>query len=312
MTTTDLPTPRTVSSGADTAAVTAVVVTYNSAAVLPGLLDSLPAAFDGVPEWRVVVVDNASSDETVHVLAGAGARTIHAGRNAGYSAAINLAAAEIPPHDHLLVLNPDVRLGPGSVARLLAALGPGVGIVVPRLRTPEGACHLSLRREPTLRRALGEAILGGARAGRHPEWGEVVADPRRYASAGSADWATGAVFLISAQCRQAVGPWDESFFLYSEETDYAVRARDLGFALRYEPAARAVHIGGEGHRSPYLWALLCRNRVRFYRRRHGRVPTLAYRAAVALGEALRVPRGPTHRAALRALLAPIPDKEPLP
>jgi GT2 family glycosyltransferase len=44
--------------------------------------------------------------------------------------------------------------------------------------------------------------------------------------------------LISADCARACGPWDESFFLYSEETDFALRAGDLGFATAFVPARR--------------------------------------------------------------------------
>ncbi|MCZ7627704.1 MAG: glycosyltransferase [Microthrixaceae bacterium] len=71
-----------------------------------------------------------------------------------------------------------------------------------------------------------------------------MTNTRDYARERDADWATGAAMLISAECLAAVGPWDESFFLYSEETDYCLRARDRGFKLRYSPKATATHIGG--------------------------------------------------------------------
>ncbi len=82
-----------------------------------------------------------------------------------------------------------------------------------------------------------------------------------------------------------------------------LRARDRGFGLRFEPRAEAVHVGGESHVSPRLWAILTLNRVRLYGRRHGRAATAAFRAAVILGEALRALRGSrVGRAALAALL----------
>jgi GT2 family glycosyltransferase len=132
-----------------------------------------------------------------------------------------------------------------------------------------------------------------------------VRDPRRYESPATADWASGAAMMISAACFAAVGPWDESFFLYAEETDYALRAADAGFALRYVPDATAVHIGGEAHDSPQLWSLLMANRVRLFASRHGRARTAAFRAALVLNEALRAAGSRTHRAGLRALLPPL-------
>jgi GT2 family glycosyltransferase len=290
----------------DHPALTVAVVTYNSAAHLPGLLASLGGGLDGVADWRLVVADNASTDATVDLVRhlAPDATVVAMGRNAGYAAGVNAAAAAAPPERALLILNPDIRLAEGSVAALLTALNaPATGITVPRLTDVQGHPARSLRREPSVRRALGEALLGGVRAGRLPAFGEVVTDERRYRHPGTADWASGAVMLVSRECLDVVGPWDESFFLYSEETDFALRARDAGFALRYTPHAAAVHAGGEAHTSPRLWSILALNRVRLFRRRHGRVHAAAFWAAVTLNEGLRaLGGGTTHRAALRALL----------
>jgi GT2 family glycosyltransferase len=285
--------------------VVVIVVTWNSADVLSAFLRSLPAALEGVRDWGLVVVANDSADDTLGVVRRTApwASIVQTGRNAGYAAAINAGVASAAPSPAVLICNPDLRLSPGSVSRLVEALAvPGTGIAVPRLEDESGGLQPSLRREPTVRRALGEALLGGARAGRFAPLGEMVTDPRCYAEATTADWASGAAMLVSRHCLESVGPWDESFFLYSEETDFALRARDAGFALRYVPGAVAVHIGGESGVSPRLWGILTRNRVELFRKRHGRVHTAAFRGAVALNEGVRAARSATHRAGLRALL----------
>jgi N-acetylglucosaminyl-diphospho-decaprenol L-rhamnosyltransferase len=225
--------------------------------------------------------------------------------NRGYAAGINAAVAAAPPHTAVLVLNPDVRLGPGCVRHLLAALRePGTGIAAPRLEDGRGLLIPTMRREPTLLRALADALFGAGRAGRHPRLGEVVTDHRRYAAPAVTDWAEGSTLLVSRECWLACGPWDESFFLYSEETDFALRARDAGFRTRYTPLARAVHLEGDSRRSPELWALLARNRVRLYRRRHGPVATAAFWTAVLARELSRSALGrEPSRSAVRALLA---------
>lgn len=287
--------------------VAVVVVTYNSQALLADLLASLEPGLAGVP-WHLAVADNASADATVATLRrlAPDATVVEMGRNAGYAAGINAAVAAAPPHTAILVLNPDVRLEPGCVPELLRALrSPRAGIAVPRLSNGSGALIPSMRREPTILRTVGDALLGANRAGRVTALGEVVTDERRYADESVTDWAEGSTLLISADCWRRCAPWDESFFLYSEETDFALRARDAGFVTRYTPAARAVHLEGGSAHSPRLWMLLTLNRVRLYRRRHGRVPTAAFWAVLVLREGSRALLGrPTSRVAVRALLSP--------
>lgn len=285
-------------------ALTVAVVTHDSARLLPGLLASLDEGLAGV-DAEVVVVDNASSDGSADLARALapGATVVDAPGNGGYASGINLAVRSRRGAGALLVLNPDVRLAPGVGHLLLAALeDPAVGIAVPRVVGPGGALQCSLRREPTVARAVGEALVGGTRAGRRARWGGTVTDRRSYERDADVDWATGAALAVAPRCIAAVGDWDERFFLYSEETDYMLRAGDAGLRVRYVADAVVTHIGGEAHRSPTLWALLATNRVRLYRKRHGPLPAAAFRAAVLLNELLRSRRA-THRAAVRALLS---------
>lgn len=272
-----------------------IVVTWNSAGALPDLFASLDAGLAGL-RYELVLVDNDSADDTVAVARHLTphCRIVRTGHNAGYAAAINaghaaVSAGHVPAagrHDAVLVLNPDIRLGPGSVLALYRALGDGTGIAVPAIRHSDGTRADSLRREPSITRALGEAILG-QRAGRLAAFGETVLGDAAYARSSIVDWATGAIMLISGDCARACGPWDESFFLYSEETDFALRARDHGYLTRYVPTAEAIHLGGHSRVSPALWSLLTVNRVRLYRKRHGGVATAVFWSMVLLRESIR-------------------------
>jgi GT2 family glycosyltransferase/glycosyltransferase involved in cell wall biosynthesis len=283
-----------------------VIVTYRSAGVIEDCLTALPAALEGI-EHRVLVVDNASTDDTVAVVRRVApwAEVWPQPRNGGFGAGVNAGIAAAAGCD-VLVLNADIRLEPGSVALLReAAERPGTGIAVPRLVDAHGTLQHSLRRAPTVPRALGEAVLGGHRAGRVPALGEMVTDPARYLEPGPADWATGAAWLIRRECLAAVGVFEDRFFLYSEETEYALRARDAGFALRYEPRATAVHLGGESETSSPLWTMLVANRVRLHRVRRGPAAAAAMRLVLLLGEVLRAVTGPDrsrHRAAATGLV----------
>ncbi|MDG4821482.1 glycosyltransferase [Asanoa sp. WMMD1127] len=280
------------------------VLTYRSAANLPPLLAALPAGLAGVDDWRLVVVDSGSFDDTLTVAKDLApdATLIQLDSNRGFAAAANAVVAADPAADAVLVLSPTTRLRPGCAARLLAALAePGVGIAVPRLIGRDGAYKTSLRRRPTVGRAVAEAVLGGNRASRLGR-GELIADPAGYARGTRADWATGAVTMFSRACLTATGPWDESFFLYSEETEFALRAADHGFRLAFVPDAEAVHNGGDARNVPALWGIMMANRVRLHAMRHGRAAATAFWAAITLGEAARSARDRNHRYATRKLL----------
>jgi GT2 family glycosyltransferase len=282
--------------------VTVVVITHDSAAVVGDCLRSLPDALAGLPH-DVVVVDNDSADDTPAVARAAlpSATVLATGANLGYAAAINAGVGHADRRDAVLVLNPDVRLAAASVAVLRAELTGRVGIAVPRLVDGHGRLQLSLRREPTVARALAEAVLPGSRAARRG-LGETIVDPGRYEAPGDADWATGAVMLVRRDCLDDLGGFDESFFLYSEETDFMLRAGDAGWATRYVPSAGAVHLGGDLTSAPWLWSMRTVNRLRLHRRRHNRASTAAFLLASLAGEGLRAAGGrATSRRALRDL-----------
>lgn len=283
-----------------------VTVTYNSADVLPGFLDSMAEGLAGIDDFEIVVADNASSDDSAAIAERhrIGPRVIRTGRNGGYSAGINAAVASIEREADLLILNPDIRLMPGSALKLVNGLkDPTVGIAAPRILTEGGELVFSLRREPSILTALSDAMLGG-RLGARLGTGELLADEAIYRSGGSVEWASGAALAVSSAARQHAGNWDESFFLYSEETEYCRRVRSCGYQVRHIPGATVKHIGGEYLVNPQLYGLLTANRIRYYRRNHGAGATALFRLAIACGEAARAVLGTRHSSGLRAALAP--------
>jgi GT2 family glycosyltransferase len=276
------------------------IVTFNSAADLPRLVASLPAGMEGV-DWRLVVADNCSSDDTVDMVnrLAPDAKVVQTGANLGYAAGINACAELAEPDEALFVLNADVVLGRGCALALLAACSTGsVGVAVPLVTGTDGSVEPTLRRRPTPTRVLAEALLG-AHAG---VLGERVETPMPSRPI-DVDWANGAVLLIPAEVRLRIGKWQEDLFLYSEEVDYCRRVVDAGWRVRQVPTARAVHEGGDVTTSPSLWAQLITNKVVHVARWEGRTAAELVWITLLVAQLIRLPlRRGIHRRALRELL----------
>lgn len=279
--------------------VAAIVVTYNSERHLSGLLDSLPAAF-GDLMWTIIVVDNGSTDGTLALARARGDCLVVASSNNGYAAGLNQGMLHAGTAKYVLALNPDATLDPGAVPAMIAvAERAGIGIVTPLVMEEDGELSLSLRREPTLAR------VGGLSFTRRPRFSEIVYERTAYDVAHQADWALGAVMLVSRECWEDLDGFDESFFLYSEETDFCLRARDRGWLTYFTPDARAMHIGGGSGESATTHTMKMVNRVRIFHRRNGALKTWAYYVMMVITELRRALLG--HRAswvALEALLRP--------
>jgi len=282
-----------------------VIVTYNSEDAIAALVRSMEVGLAGLA-WDGVVIDNDSHDGTLMQLQSCGMRVIQMGFNAGYAAAINRGVQQFPTARSVLVLNPDVALVEHSVSELLAGLDdPLVGVTIPQMRDFAGNLAFTQRRTPSLPRALGPAVIGGERAMRFAWLSEMVANEHDYLAATDVAWGVGAVFLIARACIDAVGDWDESFFLYSEETDYCHRALTAGFRTRYIPTAIAYHEGGGGVNQPRLRSMMVINKVRHYSRLHRAPAAWLFYSAVVLNEAIRAMMGnDAAKAATFALLMP--------
>jgi len=277
-----------------------LIVSYQSSADLRLLLDSLRAEAVG-RRIRVVVADNASTDGSVDIVRDPGdIVVVETGGNLGYAGGLNAAMAHVGEAPAILVLNPDLVLEPGCIAALENRMRvSGAGVVVPRILNAVGELADSLRREPSVIRAFGDALLGSRWLSR-PEWlSESVRSERAYASPHRIDWATGAAMLVDRMAWDAAGQWDERFFLYSEETDFFRRVRRQGFDVWFEPAATVRHREGGSGSSGELVALLRVNQVRYVEKHRPRRAWL-HRALLVVNEELRR-NDPTHAFARRAL-----------
>ncbi len=225
---------------------------------------------------EVIVVDNASRDDTITMLAAEfpWVQVIVNADNAGFSRANNQAFAA-SRGTAALFLNPDTEVSPGALATLLAYLcaHPDVGVLGPRLRYPDGSVQSSRRRFPTLTTALFESTL-------LEQWWPHNRFARAYrledvpdGHTQDVDWLVGACLLIPRRVLEQVGTWDEGFFMYSEELDLCRRIRGAGWRLVYVPQAEIIHY--EGKSSEQVVAArhvrFQTSKVRYFNKYHGRL-----------------------------------------
>jgi GT2 family glycosyltransferase len=205
--------------------VTAIVVTFDSAHALPECLGALRA--DGVP---VLVVDNASTDDTIATAEGQGARVIRNPHNEGYGRANN-SGARVADTEFVLIVNPDCIVELGAVALLVDAARryPDAALFAPQIVEPSGRVFFQPRSllSPYLQNPSGKLVL--------PE-GEACAP-----------FFSGACFLIRRDVFLRLGGFDENIFLFYEDDDLCRRLADAGSALVYVPQAVVRH--GRGRSS---------------------------------------------------------------
>ncbi len=236
--------------------VAAVVVNYESGPALARCVTDLRAA--GPAE--LVVVDNGSSDGSLAAAVAAvpDLAVVVPGRNLGYGAAVNrgVAATTAPL---VLVCNPDLEVPSGAVGRLVAALesDPERALVGPLIRTPEGGRYPSARHFPSMVDAAGHALLGlfapdnrFTRAYQRSELDDATDGVR------TADWVSGACFLVRRADFESAGGFDESYFMYAEDVDLCWRLGRMGRRVAYVPTAEVTHLQGlSTDRHPYRMIL---------------------------------------------------------
>lgn len=262
-----------------------VCVNWNSGRQLAECLDSLArTSREGFSLGRVVVVDNASLDGSADSLnhPALPLRLVMNPTNRGFAAGCNQGARG-SRSDYLLFLNPDTMLDRESLARPLAFLeseeGRDVGICGIRLVDRQGAVARSCARFPT----AGGFLAASAGVDR--------LFPRRFPGLIMREWdhldsrtvdhVIGAFYLVRRPVFEALGGFDERYFVYLEDLDFSLRARQAGWRSYYLSAAQAYHRGGgnsEQVRAERLVYLL-RSRLRYGRRHFSG----AGAAAVAIG-----------------------------
>jgi len=237
--------------------VSVVSVTYNA---LPWIEQSLAS----VRGAETVVVDNGSTDGTVAFVRERFPEVaVVEQENRGLAAGWN-AGVERTRGRYVLLLNSDAWLDAGALDALVAFADahPDAAVVGPRLRNPDGTLQRSVRGFPTLWRLATEYFFLRRLAPSSRALNAFYAAGFAHDEVREAEFLMGAVWLVRRAAIDEVGPADESFFLFSEEVDWAYRFRQAGWRSFFYPAAEATHVYGASH-GGRLFVEIQRGHLRF-------------------------------------------------
>lgn len=231
-----------------------LVITHNSLGHLREFLAGQVAVAEAL-DVPFLVIDNASDDHTVGFL-----REIARQRptvvtqvnstNRGYAVAVNQGFTLLPGHD-ILLINPDVQLSEprdlGTLARALAD-NPRAAVVAPRLLNLDGSPQASARRFPSLLAMAGHSSIA-IRFGPTQRVTQGYLELPPEGEPTNVDWVIGAAMMIRREAYEAVGGFDERYFVYLEDTDFCLRCAEAGWETVYFPdvALRHVHSRASSH-----------------------------------------------------------------
>ena len=280
--------------------ITAVTVTLDGLPWIERCLESLRGL-------DVIVVDHGSTDGTVERVRERFPEVrLLEQPNVGYGAGLN-AGFRVSSPRYWLVINSDAWVVDHAVERLVAFADahPDAAVVAPRLRNLDGTLQRSVRGFPTLWRLATEYFFLRRLAPRSRALNAFYAGDFDHGSPRRVEWVMGSCFLVRREATEAVGLFDEHFFLFSEETDWLYRFHAAGWTVWFTPEAEAVHVGGATH-GGRMFVENVRGHVRWFEKHRG--PKQAAWARRLLLAALRLrgllfrgERGRMYRDAARVL-----------
>ena len=220
-----------------------VIVTFNHEKQIIDCLESVQAVHPANLS-KIVVVDNASSDQTVSLVLSRfpQVEVIKNPQNLGFSRAINL-GFKSEKSDYTLILNPDIKVIPGSIEVLLnyAQLHAKVAIVGCRLLNDDGTLQYSARRFLDLRILLTRFTpLRGLMNGSAIERYFLMQDWDHQGNR-LVDWVLGGCMLLKEAALKEIGLMDEDYFLYMDDVDFCWKAWDKGWQVAYVGEAVMFH-----------------------------------------------------------------------
>jgi len=265
-----------------------VIISWNTADLLAQCLASI---YTCPPDndFEVLVVDNASTDDTVQIVRQQypQVKLLENKKNVGFATANNQAVRHSTGR-YVLLLNPDTKVKPGALKKLVEFIDttPQAGAVGARILNPDESLQTSCYPAPTLAREFWRLFHLDALwpYGSYHMSGWQIDRPREV------DVLLGACLLLRKSALDQVGLLDENYFIYSEEVDLCYRLRKAGWPLYWVPQAQVIHYGGQSTQqvAAEMFMRLYQSKLIFIRKHHGGLAGQLYKLILLVTALVRL------------------------
>lgn len=246
-----------------------IILSFNTSALLKNCLDSLSSYFDN-PDYEIIVVDNASSDDSVRMVKKQFPKVslIESQENVGFAAGNNIGLKKAKGK-YMVLLNSDTIVLDDALSKMVQFLEetPKAAIAGPKLLNPDKSAQASAGVFLTPFNTF-LWLLGFER------FGLLKSSP---SSAQKVDWVSGAAFFIRREVFEKVGGLDENIFMYLEELEWCLRASKKHLRTYFNPDAQIIHVSmGSGNRERTIVNIYT-SLVYVYKKHYGKNAVFAIR-----------------------------------
>jgi len=269
-----------------------VIVTWNGKRYALECLKSLDAQGIG-GDAEIIVVDNASSDGTPEAIEAEfrAVKLIREKTNLGFAKANNI-GMRLARGKYICLVNSDVVIPPGCIEKMADYLAenPEIGVVGPKMLSPDGGIGYSVMRLPTVWNTLCCALGFHSVFKNSTTLGGFMMSGFPYDATEDVEVLTGWFWMIRRSALEQVGLLDEQFFMYGEDIDWCHRFHKAGWRVVFYPKAEALHYGARSSANAPVrfYVEMRRANVQYFKKHHGWFASCGFVLATWLHEILRI------------------------
>jgi hypothetical protein len=272
--------------------VSVIIVNWNTLRYLPDCLNSLLNTGNGYTQ-EIIVVDNASSDGSVDVVAEQfpQVKLIRNTENLGFAKANNIGIQQSAGR-YICIVNSDVIVLEGCIQNLMKFMdqNPNVGIAGPRILNPDRTLQPSCRHFPTIWNNLCQSVGLNRLFPKSAFFSDWFMNYWAHDSIRNVDALSGCFWIVRREAMEQVGLLDEDFFIYGEDLDWCKRFKNTGWEVGFYPESEAIHFGGaSSSKAPIRFYIeMQKADLHYWEKHHGNIGRTAYAAIIILRHSLRL------------------------
>jgi GT2 family glycosyltransferase len=267
-------------------------VSWNARRYVEECLQSLEAQ-DISRRLEIIVVDNASTDGSPAMIRQCFPKVtvVQNDQNVGFARANNIGIQRTTGR-YIFLINSDVNVSPDCLRQVLEYMeqNRAVGLLGPRMLSPDGKTARSCMRFPTLWNSLCRALALDTLFSKSRWFGGFLMRDFEHDRTADVEVLNGWFWSVRREALERVGLLDERFFIYGEDIDWCRRFQQAGWRVVFYPHATALHYGGaSSSNAPVRFSIeMERANLQYWKKHHGGAAWLTYAGILLLHHVLRV------------------------